>query len=31
MKDRIDAILRRDQAEYLDSLLPVRDALLEQM
>ena len=31
MKDRIDAILRRNQAEYLDSLLPPRDALLEQM
>lgn len=31
MKDRIDAILRRSQAEYLDSLLPARDALLEQM
>ena len=31
MKDRIDAILRRNQAEYLDSLLSPRDALLEQM
>ncbi len=31
MKDRIDAILRRNQAEYLQSLLPARDALLEQM
>lgn len=31
MKERIDAILRRNQAEYLDSLLPPRDALLEQM
>jgi predicted O-methyltransferase YrrM len=31
MKDRIDAILRRSQAEYLDSLLAPRDALLEQM
>ena len=31
MKDRIDAILRRSQAEYLDSLLPPRDALLEHM
>lgn len=31
MKDRIDAILRRAQAEYLDSLVPARDALLEQM
>jgi predicted O-methyltransferase YrrM len=31
MKDRIDAILRRQQAEYLDSLLPERDALLVRM
>jgi predicted O-methyltransferase YrrM len=31
MKDRVDAILRRNQAEYLESLLPERDALLEQM
>lgn len=31
MKDRIDAILRRNQADYLDSLLPPRDALLERM
>ena len=31
MKDRIDAILQRDQAEYLDSLVPPRDALLERM
>jgi predicted O-methyltransferase YrrM len=31
MKDRIDAILRRNQAEYLDSLLAPRDALLERM
>lgn len=31
MKDRIDAILRRNQAEYLDSLLPPRDALLERL
>ena len=31
MKERVDAILRRNQAEYLDSLLPDRDALLEQM
>lgn len=31
MKDRLDAILRRDQAEYLQSLLPPRDALLERM
>lgn len=31
MKDRIDAILRRNQAEYLESLLPPRDALLERM
>ena len=31
MKDRIDAILKRSQAEYLESLLPPRDALLERM
>jgi caffeoyl-CoA O-methyltransferase len=31
MKDRIDAIVRRDQAEYLATLLPPRDALLERM
>jgi caffeoyl-CoA O-methyltransferase len=31
MKERMDAILRRNQAEYLDSLLPPREALLEQM
>lgn len=31
MKDRIDAILRRAQAEYLESLVPPRDALLEEM
>lgn len=31
MKERIDAILRRPQAEYLDSLLPDRDALLDRM
>lgn len=31
MKERIDAIIRRDQAEYLDSLVPPRDALLERM
>ncbi|HVR39667.1 MAG TPA: O-methyltransferase [Thermoanaerobaculia bacterium] len=31
MKDRIDAIIRRAQAEYLDSLVPPRDALLEHM
>jgi caffeoyl-CoA O-methyltransferase len=31
MKDRMDAILRRNQAEYLDSILPPRDALLEHM
>jgi caffeoyl-CoA O-methyltransferase len=31
MKDRMDAILRRNQAEYLDSLLAPRDALLEHM
>lgn len=31
MKDRIDAILRRNQAEYLESIQPDRDALLERM
>jgi caffeoyl-CoA O-methyltransferase len=31
MKDRIDAILRRPQAEYLEKLLPPRDALLAEM
>lgn len=31
MKERIDAIVRREQAEYLDSLVPPRDALLERM
>ncbi|HEX7829152.1 MAG TPA: O-methyltransferase [Thermoanaerobaculia bacterium] len=31
MKDRMDAILRRNQAEYLDSMLPPRDVLLERM
>lgn len=31
MKDRVDAILRRNQAEYLESLLEPRDALLERM
>jgi caffeoyl-CoA O-methyltransferase len=31
MKDRIDAILKRSQAEYLESLLPPRDALLARM
>ncbi|HEX7705534.1 MAG TPA: O-methyltransferase [Thermoanaerobaculia bacterium] len=31
MKDRVDAILQRQQAVYLESLLPARDALLEQM
>ena len=31
MKDRADAILRRAQADYLDSLTPLRDPLLERM
>lgn len=31
MKDRIDAILQRSQAEYLDSIAPPRDALLDRM
>ncbi len=31
MKARIDAILQREQAEYLDALLPPSDALLQEM
>ena len=31
MKDRVDAILKRSQAEYLETLLPPRDALLARM
>jgi caffeoyl-CoA O-methyltransferase len=31
MKDRPDAILQKEQARYLDTLLPPRDALLERM
>ena len=31
MKDALDAILHRTQAEYLDSILPPRDALLARM
>jgi len=31
MKDRVDAILDRSQAVYLESLLPPRDALLARM
>lgn len=31
MKNAIDAILHRTQAEYLDSILPPRDALLARM
>ena len=31
MKDRVDAILKRSQAEYLESILPQRDALLTRM
>src|SRR5215207_11245215 len=31
MKARIDAIIQRDQAEYLDQLLPPGDPLLEEM
>ena len=31
MKSGIDKILQRSQAEYLDTLLPPRDALLAQM
>lgn len=31
MKERIDAILRRTQAQYLETLLPARDPLLAEM
>lgn len=31
MKAKLDAILHREQAEYLDGLLPPRDALLAEM
>ncbi len=31
MKDRLDAILQRKQAEYLESLTPQRSSLLERM
>ena len=31
MKARLDAIIQREQAEYLDVLLPQRDALLQEM
>jgi predicted O-methyltransferase YrrM len=31
MKSRIDQVIKRVQAEYLDTLLPARDALLERM
>jgi predicted O-methyltransferase YrrM len=31
MKDRIDAILKRSQAEYLETLTPARDGLLVRM
>jgi caffeoyl-CoA O-methyltransferase len=31
MKARLDAIIKREQAEYLDELLPQRDPLLEEM
>jgi len=31
MKDRLDAILQREQAKYLENLLPSRDALLARM
>ena len=31
MKSRPDAILKRPQADYLETILPPRDALLEQM
>jgi predicted O-methyltransferase YrrM len=31
MKARLDAIIKREQAEYLDQLLPQRDPLLDEM
>jgi len=31
MKARLDAIIQRDQAEYLDRLMPARDSLLVEM
>ncbi len=31
MKARLDAIVKREQAEYLDQLLPLHDPLLEEM
>jgi len=31
VKARLDAIIKREQAEYLDQLLPQRDPLLEEM
>ena len=31
MKARIDAIIQRDQAEYLDRLIPQTDPLLAEM
>src|SRR5881275_2654045 len=31
MKARLDAIIQREQAEYLDKLLPPSDALLAEM
>src|SRR5512146_2804897 len=31
MKDRIDTILQRKQAQYLESLTPAGDALIERM
>ena len=31
MKARIDAIIQRDQAEYLDQLIPQTDPLLAEM
>src|SRR5258706_5134582 len=31
MKSRIDQVIKRVQAEYLDTLLPTRDPLLERM
>src|SRR5258706_15188617 len=31
MKSRIDQVIKREQAEYLDALLPPREALLARM
>ena len=31
MKSRIDQVIKREQADYLDTLFPPRDALLARM